>query len=102
METGDRINEFKYKVAAFYDFLSIKDQDILLIKEELTNLATNQEIKGTILLACEGVNGTVCGTENSITLLFLIEQYCLGISEFKRDPNPAEGNIVTNGLINSI
>ena len=36
METGDRINKFKYKVAAFYNFLSIKDQDILLIKEELT------------------------------------------------------------------
>ena len=68
MKTGDGSKKFKYKVAAFYDFLSIIDQDILLIQDELTNLATNQEIKGTILLASEGVNGTVCGTENSISL----------------------------------
>ena len=66
MKTEDSLKKFKYKVAAFYDFLSILDKDILLIKEELTNLATNEEIKGTILLASEGVNGTVCGTENAI------------------------------------
>lgn len=40
--------------------------------------------------------------ENSIIILFPIEQYCLGISELKRDPDPAEGNIATNGLIKSI
>ena len=66
MKTEDSLKKFKYKVAAFYNFISIIDQEILLIKEELTNLATNQEIKGTILLASEGVNGTVCGTENAI------------------------------------
>ena len=66
MKTEDSHKKFKYKVAAFYNFISIIDQEILLIKEELTNLARNQEIKGTILLASEGVNGTVCGTENSI------------------------------------
>ena len=66
MKTEDSLNKFKYKVAAFYNFISIIDQEILLIKEELTNLSTNQGIKGTILLASEGVNGTVCGTENAI------------------------------------
>ena len=66
MKTEDSLNKCKYKVAAFYNFISILDQEILLIKKELTNLATNQEIKGTILLASEGVNGTVCGTENAI------------------------------------
>ena len=66
MKKEDHLKKFKYKVAAFYDFISIIDEEILLIKEELTNLATNQEIKGTILLASEGVNGTVCGTENAI------------------------------------
>ena len=66
MKTEDTLKKFKYKVAAFYNFISIIDQEILLIKEELTNLATNQKIKGTILLASEGVNGTICGTENAI------------------------------------
>jgi len=40
--------------------------------------------------------------ENSITFLSPMEQYCLGTSELKRDPNPAEGNIATNGLIKTI
>ena len=66
MKTEDRLKKFKYTVASFYNFSSIVDHEILLIKEQLTSLATNQEIKGTILLANEGVNGTVCGTENAI------------------------------------
>ena len=66
MKTDDRLKKFKYTVASFYNFSSIVDHEILLIKEQLTSLATNQEIKGTILLANEGVNGTVCGTENAI------------------------------------
>ena len=40
--------------------------------------------------------------ENSIIILSPIEQYCLGLSELKRVPDPAEGNIATNGLIKSI
>ena len=59
----------KYKVAAFYNFLPITDHDISLLKNELTSLATNQEIKGTILLASEGINGTICGFEVDIELL---------------------------------
>ena len=76
MKTEDSLKKFKYKVAAFYKFITIIDQEILSIKEELTNIATNQEIKGTILLASEGVNGTVCGTENAIVQF--IETLLLG------------------------
>ena len=68
MKIDDSSKKNKYKVAAFYIFLPVHNQDILLVKEELSNLATNQELKGTILIASEGVNGTVCGTENAIIL----------------------------------
>ena len=80
MKLGDSIKKFKYKVAAFYSFLSITDQEILFIKEELTNLAMNQEIKGTVLMATEGVNGTVCGTENAINLFIVRLKHLLKIS----------------------
>ena len=69
MKAEGIINKLKYKVAAFYNFLPINDQDISLLKNELTSLATNQEIKGTILLASEGINGTICGFEIDIDLL---------------------------------
>ena len=110
MKTGDRFKNLKYKVAAFYDFLSITDQDILLIKDELTNLATNQEIKGTILLASEGVNGTVCATENAITLFIERLNQLLKISDinvkyswtekqaFRRFKARKKKEIVTIGL----
>ena len=34
MKTEVSLKKFKYKVAAFYNFISIVDQDILLIKKE--------------------------------------------------------------------
>ncbi|WP_269625142.1 rhodanese-related sulfurtransferase [Prochlorococcus marinus] len=110
MKTEDSLKKFKYKVAAFYNFISIIDQEILLIKEELTNLATNQEIKGTILLACEGVNGTVCGTENAIVQFIETLEKLLKISDinvkyswsekqaFRRFKARKKKEIVTIGL----
>ena len=81
MKTEVRLKKFKFKVAAFYNFSSIIDHEILLIKEELTHLATKQEIKGTILLAYEGVNGTVCGTENAIVQFIETLEKLLKVSE---------------------
>ena len=81
MKKEVRLKKFKYKVAAFYNFSSIIDHEILLIKEELTHLATKQEIKGTILLASEGVNGTVCGTENAIVQFIETLEKLLKLSE---------------------
>ena len=110
MKTEDHLKKFKYKVAAFYNFISIIDQDILLIKEELTKLATNQEIKGTILLASEGVNGTVCGTENAIVQFIATIEKLLKISDinvkyswterqaFRRFKARQKKEIVTIGL----
>ena len=80
MKTEDSLKKFKYKIAAFYNFISLVDEEIHLIKEQLTNLATNHEIKGTILLASEGVNGTVCGNENAIVQFIEILEKLLKIS----------------------
>ncbi len=83
MKKGDIIKKSKYKVATFYDFISILDKDILLIQDELTNLASIQEIKGTILLASEGVNGTVCANEYSISIFIERLKQLLKISDIK-------------------
>ena len=110
MRKEDDLTQIKYKVAAFYNFLSILDKDILLLKEELTNLATNQEIKGTILIATEGVNGTVCGSKNAITLLIERLKQLLNITDmnvkyswtekqaFRRFKARKKKEIVTIGL----
>ena len=110
MKKDDSLKKFKYKVAAFYNFISIIDEEILLIKEELTNLATNQKIKGTILLASEGVNGTICGTENSIAQFIETLEKLLKVSDinvkyswcerqaFRRFKARKKKEIVTIGL----
>ena len=110
MKTEDSLKKIKYKVAAFYNFISIIDQEILLIKEELTNLATNQKIKGTILLASEGVNGTICGTENAIVQFIETLEKLLKVSDinvkyswsekqaFRRFKARKKKEIVTIGL----
>lgn len=56
-----------YKVAALYQFVPLPDfRDI---KEPLQALCLDLGIKGTLLLAHEGINGTVAGTEEGIDAL---------------------------------
>ncbi|HAO43710.1 MAG TPA: hypothetical protein DCR53_24675, partial [Afipia sp.] len=56
-----------YKVAAFYQFVALPDFEAL--REPLRNMCVALDIKGIILLAAEGINGTVAGREASIDAL---------------------------------
>ena len=52
------------QVAALYCFTPFEDHAAL--KEPLLSLCEEAEVKGTILLANEGINGTIAGTDNAI------------------------------------
>lgn len=57
----------QYVVCALYKFVKLEDyQDIRL---PLTDLLEDLAIKGTLLLASEGINGTVAGSRDSIDKL---------------------------------
>jgi len=56
-----------YCVAALYHFTRLSDYQQL--KTPLLGLCEMLDIKGTILLAYEGINGTVAGTDNAISQL---------------------------------
>ena len=58
-----------FTVAALYHFTSLLDYKNL--KSPLSDMCELLEIKGTILLASEGINGTVAGTD--IAIIQLIE-----------------------------
>ena len=62
------IDEKRYTVAAFYQFISLNN--IKHLQAELKKLCQKYEIFGTILLAREGINGTVSGNQSSVNLLF--------------------------------
>ncbi|MCX5511948.1 hypothetical protein C3941_07745 [Kaistia algarum] len=54
-------------VAALYQFAALPDFEAL--REPLLELCTSLEIRGTLLLASEGINGTVAGTDEAIDAL---------------------------------
>jgi UPF0176 protein len=56
-----------YKVAAFYQFVLLPDFESL--REPLRNMCVALDIKGIILLAAEGINGTVAGNAVNIDAL---------------------------------
>jgi UPF0176 protein len=51
-------------VAALYRFATFSDPESL--RSGIVDLCEGHDIKGTILLACEGVNGTIAGTEEGV------------------------------------
>lgn len=60
-------------VAALYRFVSLPDYEGL--RQPLLDFCTQHDIKGTLLLAVEGINGTVAGSRESIdTLLAYLKQ----------------------------
>jgi UPF0176 protein len=56
-----------YKVAAFYQFAPLPDFQEL--REPLHTFCTGLSLKGSILLASEGINGTVAGSDDNIGAL---------------------------------
>ena len=56
-----------YKVAAFYQFVPLPDFEAL--REPLRNMCVALDIRGIILLAAEGINGTVAGRDVAIDAL---------------------------------
>ncbi|MEM7691839.1 MAG: rhodanese-related sulfurtransferase [Pseudomonadota bacterium] len=74
-------------VAALYKFVALPDYREL--REPLLNLCHSLEIKGTLLLAEEGLNGTVAGSRESIDQLlkFLRQDSRLSDLEVKEAEN---------------
>lgn len=57
-----------YLVATFYKFVLLPDCQAQ--RQPLQETCQSLGIKGTILLAEEGINGTICGTESAIAAVF--------------------------------
>jgi UPF0176 protein len=56
-----------YKVAAFYQFTELAD--FRALREPLRARCADLRLKGSVLLAAEGINGTVAGTADNIDAL---------------------------------
>ncbi|MDA1342234.1 MAG: rhodanese-related sulfurtransferase [Proteobacteria bacterium] len=72
-----------FQVAAFYKFSTLSNLEHL--QESFSNFLDNQKIKGTVLLANEGINGTVAGSPDAIKAfkLYLDKLNLLSLRDFK-------------------
>ena len=72
-----------YTVAAFYKFNKL--ENCVHLQQEVVQLIKAEDIFGTIIIATEGINGTVAGTYSSIKSLvnFLRQQSGFADLEFK-------------------
>lgn len=70
-------------VAALYRFARLLDCDV--IKERLLELLSHHQVKGTIILAQEGINGTIAGSRAAIDAVkeFLSADERLAAAEYK-------------------
>lgn len=66
---GDLASQEIYKVAAFYSFSSLDNEEIEAYLEQLSCLANKYKTRGSILLALEGINGTICGSQEGVDLM---------------------------------
>ena len=73
----------KLIVAAFYKFMKIPDYRDK--RQPLLDFCQERAIKGTILLAKEGINGTIAGDQEAIdqVIAFLAQDFCLTDLEVK-------------------
>ena len=73
----------KFLIAAFYKFTKVSL--LFELQTEFYKFLENLNIKGTVLLAEEGINGTVSGSSKSIDKFknFLFEKDLLSESDFK-------------------
>jgi UPF0176 protein len=89
--TRNQFTATRIQVAAFYKFVPLDDLESL--QREIRKTCDNAELLGTILLAPEGINGTVAGPLGGVTSLFKSLRQYPGLAELKNkisycDRNP--------------
>lgn len=61
-----------YLIATFYKFIEIEDTTSL--QEKFKAFCSDRAIKGTIIIASEGINATICGAESDIQTFYKFAQ----------------------------
>ena len=65
-----------YKVVSFYSFFTFEEDLIFELRDILCNFEKKNDLSGLLVIAKEGINGTICAEENIIeNTLKLIKNY---------------------------
>jgi UPF0176 protein len=86
-----------YDVAAFYRFIPIHDAEewAPLLKQQMLD----RDVMGTILLAHEGINGTISGTPESVTEILSIIRAHEGLDTLTHKTSHAPGHVFNRAKV---
>lgn len=65
------MSENNFVITTFYKFVKIENPD--LVVDEIKDLLLKNEVKGTVLIANEGINSTIAGTRDGVSNFY---KYC--------------------------
>lgn len=81
----------KFQIATFYKFTDLSGRDLSSLRDDVRALMAEHSVLGTLILADEGFNSTVCGEPGSISKFVYSLEILLGVvitfkSSFSEDP----------------
>ena len=70
-----------YKIISIYSFFSFQENLILELKDKLLSIENDNDLSGLLIIAKEGINGTICAEENIIEKVLNLLRQFIGINE---------------------
>jgi len=70
-----------YKIVAIYSFFSFQENLILELKDKLLDIENNNDLSGLLIIAKEGINGTICADKEIIEKVINLIKKFIGINE---------------------
>ena len=70
-----------YKIISLYSFFSFQENLILELKDKLMSIENKNDLSGLLIIAREGLNGTICADENIIEKVLKLIKKFVGINK---------------------
>ena len=70
-----------YKIVSIYSFFSFQENLILELKDKLLSIDSGNDLSGLLIIAKEGINGTICAEVKTIEKVINLLRKFIGINE---------------------
>ena len=70
-----------YKIVSIYSFFSFQENLILELKDKLLSIDNGNDLSGLLIIAKEGINGTICAEEKIIEKVLNLLRKFIGINK---------------------
>jgi len=78
------------QVVSFYRFACLDPGDLIELRDRFTRLGLSLDLKGTVLLASEGVNGSLWGAESALQSMLAAIEQVPGLAPLQMQACPAK------------